>query len=378
VTFVLILVALVVAAFLTAAGNRRRGRARPGGAGGMLAQHAGSWPPGFAAGRGVEPPGPVSRGQPLPSRVARCPQEPSGSVFATSSPGAPTAPHPAQCSETLRILKQMSTLLPDDSLRERLRETVILEHMHYALHIAALYSSHGEPGEATYATARSSLARAVDEYDHESGIDFLAYATPVILREVRALRTAGSSAGGAPYSSALSNPRRSRHLADALPGCADRLTEQFGRRPTIAELASAMGVRSEDVVESLDAALGKRAMSADFSRRIPDADRDGADNVLDFKVGLNREQVKILLAPLSERNKRIVMMRYLRGMTDAQIGAELNISPVHVHRLLNQAMTALRAAEPNRGVAPAASQPAEPHNRGSGSHASDGASSVAA
>lgn len=301
---------------------------------------------------------PVIRERPAAVPGADPPRESSGAPFATSSPGAPEAPPAAQCAETLRLLTQMSTLLPDDSVRERLRETVILDHMRYAWHIAALYSSHDEPARVTRAMARAGLARAADEYDPGSGIDFLTYATPVIVREVRALRALTGTA--------KSPARYSRRIADALPGCADRLTAQLGRSPTIAEIASALSVGSEAIVESLDAALGTFAVQADLTRQAAGAERECAGNVLDFRAGMSREQIRILLAPLSERNKRIVVMRYVRGMTDAQIGAKLNISPVHVHRLLKQAMSALRAAESDSKEV---KQPRRP---------SDGSSSVAA
>lgn len=357
-TVVVILVALAAVIALTALTGRRRDRRED--AGEVSGPHYGADPAGPEAALGTRP--------------------------------APLPPPPHQASQTLLAFAGMRALIPGDSRRERLRETLVQDHMRYAWHIATLYSSPADPGEVTFATARLSLTRAIDAYDPDSGTDFLTFATPLILREVRALRR---GAGTGPHA-----PTRSRRLADALPASADRLARSLGRSPTIAELATALGVGTEEVVESLDTALGYPAPQSEHSRSgsgnllrahdpssgpssgpspdatlgsapdpspdtalgsAPDTAPDSADvrraEPPAFAAALTSEQLKRLLAPLSERNKRIVMMRYLRGMTDVQIGAELNISPVQVSRLLAQAMTALHA--PDRDRAPSSARPLE-------------------
>ena len=328
-----ILLALAALAVVVAARNRRRGRRD--GPDAMFAPQFAFHLLGFEAGPGAEPAGPGLNGQ--SREVSGRGAEPPEVSFA-AAPGAPPSPDAEQRVETLRVLLQMRTLKHGDSLRKVLAGQVILSHMPYARYIAALYKSTGEPDEVTGAIAEHSLAVAVDGFDPESGVDFLAYATPVILREVRSRHRAGRGE--------LRTPRRARHLADALPASADRFTRKTGRSPTISELASALGVRGEEIVEALDTALGCSETPSGSLGQIPGGDHEHLDSGgpdLGFTEELSEDQVKLLLAPLPERNKRIVMMRYLRGMSDAQIGAELNISPVHVQRLLTQAMGALLA-----------------------------------
>lgn len=242
---------------------------------------------------------------------------------------APTSTYAAQCAETRIVLERMSMLKPGDARRERLREAVIQSNLHYARHIAALYSASGVPDEATFEAARRGLILAVDGFVPGSA-DFLTFATPLIIRQVRAGRP-GNVRG-------LCARGRMRQVADALPGSADRLARDLGRSPTIPELADAMDASPEEIVNSLDTALGYAESRPEAGGRPPQ------NHGLAPEIG--HQELKALLAPLPERNKRIVMMRYLRGMTDAQIGAELGISPVHVSRLLAQALGALRAAGP--------------------------------
>ncbi len=58
---------------------------------------------------------------------------------------------------------------------------------------------------------------------------------------------------------------------------------------------------------------------------------------------VNREVLKPLLAKLGERDKRILMMRFFRGMTQSQIGEELHVSQMQVSRLLTRILEDLRA-----------------------------------
>jgi RNA polymerase sigma-B factor len=59
---------------------------------------------------------------------------------------------------------------------------------------------------------------------------------------------------------------------------------------------------------------------------------------------VDREALRPLLAELDEREKRILLMRFFRGMTQSQIGAELGVSQMQVSRLLTQILGRLREA----------------------------------
>jgi RNA polymerase sigma-B factor len=142
-------------------------------------------------------------------------------------------------------------------------------------------------------------------------------------------------------------PRHMQEVTGALHRAADGLTVELGRSPTVAELAERLGVGRDEVVEALDAAEAYRTASLDHPVGF---DEDGAclgdllgDEDPGFALTVDRQVLRGLVTRLGERDKRILLMRFFRGMTQAQIGAEIGISQMQVSRLLAKILTDLRA-----------------------------------
>jgi RNA polymerase sigma factor (sigma-70 family) len=249
------------------------------------------------------------------------------------------APHTARADsdgQTAGLLRRMGALEPGDQLRARLREAVIREHMPTAWHIAARYASRIPLGEDEVHLAYRSLEKAVDGFDPEGGGSFLGYAVPVILREVKASRR--DDAG-------MDAPDRERLEAAALRAGAEQLARHLGRSPAVSELAAATGRTSEGIVELLDAALGPAAAWVDLPEPAAGTvdDRHGQ-----YRMGpVHRERLTALFALLENRAKRVLLMRFLRTMSQEQIAADLGVPPVQVARLQAQSLGRLRAARIN-------------------------------
>lgn len=250
--------------------------------------------------------------------------------------GLPPSPHAAGREGTVELLRRMCALGPQDALRASLREAVIRDHMRHAWNIAACYRSQGAQGEDDVALVYRSLGQAVDGFDPECGGSFLGYAVPVILREVRASRHGDAGQIG--------DLRQARQAADALRVSAGQLTRDLGRSPSVPELTVAMGESCEGVVASLDAALGCATtwidLPASASQGITGSGQGGAP------VGASsREAFAAGFALLEYRAKRVLLMRFLRKMSQAQIAAELGTSPEQVSRLLDQCLGQLGAVQ---------------------------------
>jgi RNA polymerase sigma-B factor len=237
-----------------------------------------------------------------------------------------------------RLLARMATLPEGDPERARLREAVIRDHMDYARGIAMRYGRRGGPAEDLVQVAYLALVKAVDNFDPGRGSGFLAYATPTIVGEIRRY-----------YRDATWDvhvARSLRELAVGLHGAADELVGRLGRQPSVAELAEQLGVDREDVIEALDASCAYSAESLDS----PVGPGPGASELgelvgrLDpgFEAVVDRQVLKEQVAALSERDKRILLMRFFRGKTLGEIGAELGISSMQVSRLLARILARLR------------------------------------
>ncbi|NUP48897.1 MAG: SigB/SigF/SigG family RNA polymerase sigma factor [Catenulispora sp.] len=237
-------------------------------------------------------------------------------------------------------LRRLATLDPDDPERAELREHIISEYMSYARYIAGRFHHRGEAPEDLEQVAYVGLVKAVDNYDPDYRTSFLTYATPMIAGEIkRHFRDTTWD---------VHVPRRLQELSAALRPAEELLNQKLGRDPTMSELACYLQATTEEIVDALEAAAVYSTASLD----VPVAQADGEGATLGellgaedpaFSLVTDRETLKPLLAELGERDKRILLMRFFRNMSQAEIGAELGVSQMQVSRLLTQIIGRLRA-----------------------------------
>jgi RNA polymerase sigma-B factor len=245
-----------------------------------------------------------------------------------------------QRAAALRSLDRMHRLEPGDRERTTLREAVIAEYMPYARHVAARYGVRGESAEDFLQAAYVGLVKAVDNFDPDFGAAFLTFATPTILGELkRHFRDT---------TWAVHVPRRIQELSSELRAATETLSQRLNRAPTVDELAVLLGADPAEVVDALDA-LGLHAVG---SLDLPAPTADGDGSVLGELLGtddpelenvVDRETLRPLLATLSAREKKILLLRYFRSMTQSEIGVELGVSQMQVSRLLADILARLRA-----------------------------------
>jgi RNA polymerase sigma-B factor len=220
---------------------------------------------------------------------------------------------------------------------ERAREAALVELMPLVRALAARYSGRGEPLEDLVQVGSVGLIKAVDRFDVDRGVEFSSYAVPTIVGEIR--RHFRDKAW------AMHVPRRLKELSVRLSRVLDELTTELGRSPSIAELAEAVGVEEEDVIDALDSshAYSTRSLHAPFD--------DDGDESLSDRLGVEERGygdvedsalVDAGLETLDERERRIVELRFFHEMTQSQIAAELGISQMHVSRLLRRALAGMR------------------------------------
>jgi RNA polymerase sigma-B factor len=264
----------------------------------------------------------------------------------TAAMNTPTRPRvtPAEREEqraaTMRVLRRMVRLPDGDSERDRLRDEVVADHMPYARHIARRYSRRNAAVEDFEQVAYLGLVKAVDNFDPEHGTGFLGYATPMIVGEIKRYYRDATWC--------VHVPRHMQEVSGALHRAADALTVELGRSPTIAELAERLDVHRDEVVEAMDAAEAYRTASLDHpvGREEEEGaslgDQMGEDDP-GFDLTVDREVLRGLVTRLAERDKRILLMRFFRGMTQAEIGEEIGISQMQVSRLISRILSDLRA-----------------------------------
>jgi RNA polymerase sigma-B factor len=239
-------------------------------------------------------------------------------------------------------------LLPrDDPRQAALREELITGHLPVARHIARRFAHRGDNVDDLEQVATVGLIGAVDRFEPGRGTDFLSFAVPTITGEIRRHFRDRSRT--------IRIPRRITQLQAAVHECTTVLTQRLGRAPRPSELAEALGVPLDDVVEVLQANFAAYPSSLD--EPAPDDDRPGRSRFAalgDLDPGLDlvedRMAVIPLLAELPERERRILQLRFFHDMTQTEIAALTGISQMHVSRLLSRTLGTLRRRV-NREVA---------------------------
>lgn len=236
-------------------------------------------------------------------------------------------------------LVRLGKMPSDDPEYEALRDYVIGEYMSYARYIAGKYRQYGDSQSDVEQVAYLGLVKAVDNFDPDYGAAFLTYATPMIAGEVR--RYFRDTSWDAHV------PRRVQENALAVRAAERELTQQLGGPPSAAQIARSLDLSADEVAEAYEASAAHHAASLDVPQSM--ADGDGAtlgellgDDDPGFDLVIDREALKPLLAGLSARDKRILLMKFFRNMSQAQIGAELGVSQMQVSRLLARILGQLR------------------------------------
>jgi RNA polymerase sigma-B factor len=228
--------------------------------------------------------------------------------------------------------------LPDAPERTRLREQLVEAHLPLVEYLARRFRNRGEPLDDLIQVATIGLIKSVDRFDLERGVEFSTYATPTIVGEIkRHFRDKGW---------AIRVPRRLQELKLSLTKATSELSQKNGRSPTVAELATHLGMSEEEILEGLESANAYSAVSLDA----PDGGDDDSPAVADSLGMMDdalegveyRESLKPLLEQLPPREKKILMLRFFGNMTQSQIAGELGISQMHVSRLLARTLAQLR------------------------------------
>jgi RNA polymerase sigma-B factor len=236
------------------------------------------------------------------------------------------------------LFAELERLEPDDPARAEVRDRLVTGYLPLAEHIAQRFSGKGIAKDDLVQVASVGLIHAVDRFDSRKGADFLSFAVPTVMGEVR--RHFRDTTWP------MRVPRRLQELRLSVNQANGELSQQLGRPPTDAELAEHLGITEREVQEGFEARQAYRAVSLDEppfedEQRLPLAEMIGEeDTALEFVE--NHETLAPLIQELPERERTILALRYFGDMTQSQIAEQVGISQMHVSRLLNRTLNELR------------------------------------
>lgn len=220
----------------------------------------------------------------------------------------------------------------------RLRNALVEDHAWLASFCASRFARRGEPRDDLVQVALVGLVNAVNRFDPSRGLLFSTFAVPTIEGELR--RYFRDKTWGVHVT------RRVKDASRSVASAIDDLTATLGRTPTAAEVAERTGLRQEDVLEALDVLSLQRGVP------LEQGDGDDVHDAAPLGVedrGFVSAEARTVLAGLltalpTERDRRIIEMRFVEGLTQSEIARHIGVSQVQVSRLLRTNLDRMRNA----------------------------------
>lgn len=227
------------------------------------------------------------------------------------------------------------------------REKLVMSHLNLVRFLANKFKNRGEPLDDLVQVGYLGLLKAIEGFDPSRGLEFTTYATPTILGEIkRHFRDKGWS---------VRVPRRLQELSAKVNQATDTLTTQLQRSPTIEEVADYLDASVDEVLEAMESssAYSSVPLEGTGSSEGEDApsiiDRYASeDNELSFTD--DRLVIEEALQSFSPREREVIELRFLKGMTQIEIAQQLGISQVQVSRLLRRTLKKIQDKIDPEGV----------------------------
>jgi len=219
------------------------------------------------------------------------------------------------------------------------RDAIIERFMPLTRQLARRYSN-GRDLEDLEQVGAIGLVKAIDRYDASRGLAFSSFAFPTIAGEIkRYLRD---------HAWSVRVPREIQETYIRLDRATEELTTQLGRAPTAAELAANLGSTIEDVLEARQAATARRAVSLDQPARTEDESSTLGTLVgveeSGFETAEQSALLDTLLRSLTDREQRILQLRFGEDLTQTEVAQRVGLSQMHVSRVIRGAIAQLQDA----------------------------------
>ena len=217
---------------------------------------------------------------------------------------------------------------------EKAKEKIFTENAPLIKSIVKRFKGKGVEYDDLYQIACIGFLKAVKNYDESFGVKFSTYTVPMVIGEIkRYMRDNG----------AIKVSRTLKILANKINKYIDAYQTANDSSPSVENIAEKFGISPEEVAEALDSARMPLSIYDKFEdeddaqeliEKIPSGERE--DDML------NKIMLTGVIESLSERDRKIVVLRYFRDKTQAEIAESLGLSQVQISRLENKIIDKIR------------------------------------
>lgn len=222
-----------------------------------------------------------------------------------------------------------------ESERKAAREKMINGNLRLVLSVIQRFTNRGENPDDLFQVGVIGLIKAIDNFDPSLDVRFSTYGVPMIIGEIRRYLRDNNS---------VRVSRSMRDTAYRAMQIKEELTNKNNREPTVEEIAKIMEVPKETVVLALEAIVEPVSLYepvfSDGNDTIYVMDQIGDKN--DDSTWLEEIAVKEAIKNLSDREKRILTLRFFQGKTQMEVASEIGISQAQVSRIEKGALDTIK------------------------------------
>ena len=215
------------------------------------------------------------------------------------------------------------------------KETLIVENNNLIKSIVRRYLNKGVEYDDLYQLASMGLLKAINGFDESFGVRFSTYAVPMIAGEIkRFMRDDGS----------IKVSRAIKSSAKQINLFIEKYSVEHGTQPSVKIIAENFGMPESEVVFT----MGSTRMPVSIYAQGDYKDEKGQELLEKLPVEDNQEdiiealQLKTAIENLPERDKKVIILRYFRDMTQSEVASMLGVSQVQVSRIENRIMENFR------------------------------------
>jgi RNA polymerase sigma-B factor len=249
------------------------------------------------------------------------------------------APYAAPSVEDtdLDLFRALRSLPPEE--RAVVQDILVERYSGLVRWLASRYAGPAVDVEDLRQVGYVGLVLAVQRFDPERGTQFAAFARPTVQGEIRRYFRDKRRW--------IRLPRRLQEMKADIRQATETLTHDLGRAPTVAELAERLNVDADVVLEAFTADDVYAPVSLETPLRFDGEDSYTVCDVLGvddrhFELLTDCTSLLPFLNTLSDRERRLLHLRFFEDRTQSEIGDELGISQMHVSRLLSKVLAQLR------------------------------------
>ena len=239
----------------------------------------------------------------------------------------------------LKVLKNEETM---DLLRRTksgdldAREQLISGNLRLVLSVIQKFMGRGECADDLFQVGCLGLIKAIDNFNIDLDVRFSTYGVPMIVGEIRRYLRDNST---------MRVSRSMRDIAYKVLQTKEKFMYEHQREPTVDEIAKLLDLKREDVVFSLDAIVDPVSLYepvySDGGDTICVMDQV-RDNKNTDESWLEHIALKEAIKKLTEREKKILNLRFFEGKTQMEVSAEVGISQAQVSRLEKNAINQIK------------------------------------